>query len=172
MDLDLPDMNKKVTGNASLLRRLIALLADLIIIDFVIIEPFKNLFSKLFSGAEELSLSAYQELFVNSPNYGVLLFSVIFISILAWIYLSVLQYKFGQTIGQMLVRVKVVSQTGELTYLQAFLRNLFIIPVFPFMLLWIIDPIYIFFDKDNRRLSELISKTKVEQEYVVLYGAK
>ena len=70
-----------------------------------------------------------------------------------------------QSIGKIFTNIYVVSETKELKLWQLLVRNLFLIPFFPFVLLWIVDPAFMFFTKDNKRLSEILSKTKVVEKY-------
>ena len=57
----------------------------------------------------------------------------------------------------------VVSETGKLSLSQIMLRNLALLPFFPFIALWVIDPGFMMFTKTQRRLSDVISRTKVIQ---------
>ena len=70
-----------------------------------------------------------------------------------------------QTIGKMLMKIYVVSDTKTLNPWQLLVRNLVFIPIFPFVLLWLIDPLFMFFTKTNQRLSEILSKTRVVEKY-------
>ena len=76
-----------------------------------------------------------------------------------------LEKKMGQTIGKVLMRIYVVSDNNNLKTWQLLTRNLIFIPIFPFVLLWIIDPLFMFFTKTNQRLTEILSKTKVVEEF-------
>jgi uncharacterized RDD family membrane protein YckC len=77
----------------------------------------------------------------------------------------ILEKELNQTPGKMLFNLYVTSQTKDLKYWQLFVRSMFLIPVFPFVLLWVIDPIVMLFTKENQRLSEILSRTKVVEKY-------
>ena len=61
-------------------------------------------------------------------------------------------------------QIYVVSDDGMKTW-QVLARNIVFIPIFPFILLWVLDPLFMFFTKTNQRLSEILSKTKVVEKY-------
>jgi len=86
---------------------------------------------------------------------------------LAILYFMLLEKKLNQSPGKILFNLYVVSQEKELKYWQLFVRNMFLIPFFPFVLLWIIDPIVMLFTKQNQRLSEILSRTKTVEKYKV-----
>jgi hypothetical protein len=82
-------------------------------------------------------------------------------------YFSYQEFKFGDTIGKRLLKLYVKSDTKKLKYWQCLVRSLYFIPVFPLILLWIIDPVMTFFSDKNRRLSEIVSKTYTAQTFMV-----
>jgi uncharacterized RDD family membrane protein YckC len=86
-------------------------------------------------------------------------------SILIILYFLMLEIKMSQTIGKMLMKVYVVSDNKELKAWQLLARNLVFIPIFPFVLLWILDPLFMLFTKTNQRLSEILGKTRVVEKY-------
>ena len=73
----------------------------------------------------------------------------------------------SQTIGKMLMKVYVASDNNTLKAWQLLARNLVFIPIFPFVLLWILDPLFMFFTKTNQRLTEILSKTRVVEKYTL-----
>ncbi|PIN68596.1 hypothetical protein COV93_08920, partial [Candidatus Woesearchaeota archaeon CG11_big_fil_rev_8_21_14_0_20_43_8] len=84
------------------------------------------------------------------------------------LYFALTEFKLGQSFGKMLLQLRVRSDTKDLRLYQCLLRSIFLIPVFPFILLWIADPLSMAFTKDSRRLSEILSKTRTVQDYVVM----
>ena len=86
---------------------------------------------------------------------------------LALLYFYLLEKKLAQSIGKVLFGLYVRSQEKELKRWQIFVRSMFLMPVFPFVLLWLVDPIVMLFNKENQRLSEILSKTKVVEEYKI-----
>ena len=110
--------NKKTfLAQPSVLKRAIAFIIDILVIDLIILFPFKNMLENI--------------------------------------------------IGKKLLNLYVESQTKELKYWQLLVRSMFLIPLFPFVLLWVIDPIVMLFTKDSQRLSEILSKTKVVERYKI-----
>jgi uncharacterized RDD family membrane protein YckC len=157
------EVKKTFLAQASVLKRLGAFIIDLLIINIVILFPFTKLLEKIipqssFSGAFEL-LSADQ-----SGTLTVVMLAISFLSIL---YFMTLEGKLGQTPGKMLFKLFVRGREKELRKWQLLVRSMFLIPVFPFVLLWIIDPVVMLFTKQNQRLSEILSKTTVVEKYKI-----
>ena len=113
----------------------------------------------------------------SSTDYASFINSVSFImSISIILYFFMMERKMGQTIGKMLMKIYVVdasenassrstSDNNNLRAWQLFARNLVFIPIFPFVLLWIVDPLFMLFTKTNQRLTEILSKTRVVEKY-------
>lgn len=158
--------NKSFFGTASLLKRILALIFDILFINLIIGTPFNSLIKKIIG--ENINYSTIITILNNNPEVlrklSIILF---FISILALFYFAVMEYKFGQTIGQMLIGIYVQSEDKEIKFWQVIVSNLFILPFFPFFILWVIDPMYMFFS-NNQRLSEKIARIKIVQKYVVI----
>jgi|ETNmetMinimDraft_2_1059921.scaffolds.fasta_scaffold23329_3 hypothetical protein len=157
---------RKFTGPASLWKRGLAFMIDMLLIDFVVIFPFRGILSKIMPASVSYS-QAYSYL-IENPGFAKILSAItVAIGILALIYFSILEWKLNQTVGKILMNIYVVSVSKELRYWQALVRSLFIIPLFPLVLLWVIDPLVLAFSKTNQRLSEILSKTKTIQSYVM-----
>ena len=135
---------------------------DLTIINLIIAYPLKGYMNKLFptfsSFTESYNFLANQEL-----SYGLLSISIA-ISILSIAYFTILESNIGESIGKKLLHLKVIQLDKKPKTWKYIMRSLLLIPIFPFMLLWFIDPIYLFFNTDGQRLTESISKTKVIEE--------
>jgi len=162
MRLKLPKQ-KTFTGPALVWKRILAFFIDILIINFIILFPFKSLFQKIMPS----SLS-FEETFslVSAPGLSnLIVLTSLFVGILMVAYFVILEGKLGQSIGKILTHIYVASETKELKFWQLLVRSLFLMPFFPFILLWIIDPVFMFFTKDNKRLSEILSKTKVVEKY-------
>jgi uncharacterized RDD family membrane protein YckC len=159
-------VGKTFFAQASVLKRLIAFIIDLLIINLVILLPFKRIFERMIPETSSFSetldfLSSNAEL---SSSITIIVLAVAFLTIL---YFMILGKKLNQTPGKMLFNLYVKSKTKDLKYWQLFVRSMFLIPVFPFVLLWIIDPLVMLFTKENQRLSEILSKTKTVEKYKV-----
>ena len=162
-------------GPALLWKRIAAFFIDMAIINLVVLFPFRSLFQNIIP--KDYSFSETFKLLSSSTNYTSFLTSASFImSILIILYFLMLERKMSQTIGKMLMKVYVVdasenassrstSDNKELKAWQLITRNLVFIPIFPFVLLWILDPLFMFFTKTNQRLTEVLSRTKVVERY-------
>ena len=165
MDLFGSKTGKAIVAEASILKRALAFAIDILFVEFVVLFPF----SSVFEGIVPDESSAYEAFkTLSSGSYGSLLRLVaLFTTIPTIAYFAILEKKTGQTIGKRMLSLHVISQSKEMKYWQAFARSMFLIPIFPFVLLWIIDPIVMFFSKERQRLSEILSKTKVVERYDV-----
>ena len=161
--LNLPK-EKTFVGPALIWKRIAAFFIDMLIINLVILFPFRALFQNIipkdysFSEAYRfLSTSAGYTSYVNLVSFvmaGLIIF-----------YFLMMEKTMQQTIGKKLMKIYVTSNSNDLKTWQILTRNLVFIPIFPFVLLWILDPLFMFFTKTNQRLTESLSKTKVVEEY-------
>lgn len=163
--LNLPK-ERSFTGPALVWKRLLAFIADFLIINLIIFFPFKRILQKSIPEFGSYS-EAYTYLASNQAYTTTLRIIFIIMSLFAILYFVLLERKIGQTPGKMLFNIYVTSDTKKAGFWQYTLRSLFILPVFPFVLLWIIDPIFMIFTKTNQRLSEILSKTKTVQTYII-----
>ena len=153
---------KTFTGPALLWKRIAAFLIDIVVLNFTVLLPFQSLMESLMPQQNSFS-EIYN--FLKS-NYAASITAVsITASVLVILYFVVLERKMSQSIGKKLMNIYVAADDNKLTTWRLFVRNIVFIPVFPFILLWIIDPLFMFFSKSNQRLSEILSKTKVMQVY-------
>ena len=161
--LNLPK-EKTFVGPALIWKRIAAFSIDIIIVNLIVFFPFRRLFENIVP--KEYSLAEAYRFVSSSTNYSSYVNLVALVmSILLILYFSMLERKMGQTIGKMLMRIYVVSDSNSLKAWQSLTRSIVFIPVFPFVLLWIIDPLFMFFTKTNQRLTEVLSKTKVVEKY-------
>ena len=157
---------KAFLGHASVLKRIIAFIIDLLIINWVILFPFKRIFDNIILETE--SFSKTLDFLSKNTEYNMFITVImIVVAVLTILYFMILEKQWGQSVGKMLFNLHVKSQTKDLNYWQLFVRSMFLIPVFPFVLLWVIDPIVMLFTKENQRLSEILSKTKVVEQYKI-----
>lgn len=163
--LNLPK-EKTFTGPASVWKRLIAFAIDLMIINLIILFPFRRLFQKIIPKSTSFT-ETYNYLNQNSGFSTAITFLTVVVALLSILYFYMLEKKLHQSVGKMIFNIYVVSDNKELKGWQLLVRNIFLIPIFPFVLLWILDPIFMFFTKTNQRLSEILSKTKVIENYVM-----
>ena len=139
--------------DASLWKRFFALLIDLVVIDLVIVLPFAGIlegFNISFSNIESLVFS------------GTLLATLAIISLMSLLYFSLMQYFVGKTIGAHIFKLEL---EGKKSFGRCLLRNLFVIPFFPFYLLWIIEPIHLLIY--HKRFLDRWTKMKTVEKMVM-----
>ncbi|MBW2989789.1 RDD family protein [Candidatus Woesearchaeota archaeon] len=154
------------TGPAMVWKRVLSFIADLLIINLIIFFPFKSVIQR--SIPEFSSYSEAYNFLISNPAYTRnLTFLSIIMSALALLYFALMEYKLHQTVGKMLFHINVASDAKKAAFWQFIVRSLFIIPLFPFFILWVIDPLFMFFTKTNQRLSEIISKTKTLEVFIL-----
>lgn len=150
---------RRTRDKGVLMRRIFAFLLDLFILNVVIISPFHMYVARIFPTGMPLS---YNMLMTNEAFLSFFTPMVFFIVLYTFTYFVLLEYAISQTVGKIILNLKIESAKKRLTFMQCIIRSLFIIPLFPLTLLWVIDPLFLFFiSKDGQRLSEYISKTWV-----------
>ncbi|PIO06376.1 hypothetical protein COT47_03395 [Candidatus Woesearchaeota archaeon CG08_land_8_20_14_0_20_43_7] len=160
-------MPKKRTleGPASIFKRMLAFVIDMLLLDLVIASPFSRLIAGNFQG----DYAKIRDMVLSNPGVASRMFTIILtVMTIMILYFALTEFKLGQSFGKMLLQLRVRSDTKDLRLYQCLLRSIFLIPVFPFILLWIADPLSMAFTKDSRRLSEILSKTRTVQDYVVM----
>lgn len=165
MDLNLPQ-ERKFTGNALIWRRAVAFIIDLLIINFIINISFSGLIKKIIPESMGFS-EIYAFVQSNEEVRGDLIAVTIASSIIALLYFVITEKKMHQSIGKKIMNIYVVSteKSESINIWQHILRNLLFIPIFPFILLWALDPLFMLISRSNQRLSEILSKTKTVQEF-------
>ena len=157
--------NKKtIFAQASILKRAAAFFIDLLIINVIVLFPFDSVFEKFIPND---SFSETFEFLSGNADSTSIKAIIISASIVTILYFVIFEKKLKQTPGKMLFKLYVEGQGKDLKYWQLFARSMFLIPSFPFVLLWLIDPIVMLFTKENQRLSEILSRTKVVEMYKV-----
>lgn len=170
--LNLPK-ERKFQAAAVAWKRIVAFLIDIFIIDLVLLWPFQGIIEKImpFDAADVGSIKSMEQFFMASPNAADALgMMTIAIGLLVVLYFALMEYKTGQTIGKMLLNIYVISDTGEKAakpgFWQCVFRSIVWLPMFPFIVFWVIDPLYALFNQKSQRLLELISKTKTVEDYM------
>ncbi len=150
-------------GPASLWKRLFAFILDFLLIDLICGYPFRRILESLVPKGSYAEV--YQFLVANPRLKGTLFMMSIALGFIAMLYFAILEYYTGQTIGKIIANLTVESETKKLAFWQCLVGNLFLIPVFPLILLWIIDPLWLVYTKGKKRLSDVLARTKVVQTY-------
>lgn len=127
------------SNTATFWKRAMAFVFDLLVINLIIAWPFQSTLQQY--AMKEFSLNA------TLPAEAYLIVFMMFL--LALLYFAFLEYYIGQTPGQMLVNIKSVSNDNNMTFWKAVLRNIFILPFFPFYIFWILEPIHLIFYKQR-----------------------
>lgn len=141
------NISTNLSMNVSIWRRLLAFIFDILVINLVIAWPFQS----------ALKNYTFKNITIHSIFPAEAYFIVFMIFILALLYFTFLEYYVGQTPGQMLMNIKSISNDGNMSFWKAFVRNIFILPFFPFYILWVLEPIYLVFYK--QRFLEKITNT-------------
>ena len=144
-------------------KRILAFFIDILIVAVFVLFPFASLFEKILP--KDYSFSEMLSLLSSTEYTGYALSIYLASSILMLLYFYLLEKRMGQTIGKKLLNIYVVSDNNDLKRWQLLVRNLVFIPVFPFDLLVIADPLFMIFTKTGQRLSEILSRTKVVEKY-------
>ena len=152
-------MQKQTPPPANILRRGMAFLLDLILIDLFLLSPFDDVLASAVSSA---SLFDFLD---SSLSTGIIVLAMLF-SLYALCYFILCEYLVGATPGKLLFHLKVYAEQ-DLSLWQCLLRSLFLIPLFPFFILIIIDPLALLFSKTDQRISEYLSKSRVVED---IYG--
>ena len=161
--LNLPK-ERTFIGPALLWKRIAAFFIDVTIINLVVLFPFRSLLQNIIP--KDYSFSEAYALLSTSIDFTKFISSVSFaMSILIILYFLMMERKMQQTIGKTLMKIYIVSDNNQLKAWQLLARNLVFIPIFPFVLLWILDPLFMFFTKTNQRLTEILSRTRVVEKY-------
>ncbi len=122
-------------------KRAASFVLDLFVLNLLVFTHFQGLFSKAVrENIGELTPSVY--------------LGVFFASIISLLYFALLEHYAQQTLGMMLVKLYAVPKPG---FWKAVARNLFVLPFFPFTLLWVIEPLHLYFKK--KRFLELLTRT-------------
>jgi uncharacterized RDD family membrane protein YckC len=162
LNLNLPD-EPTFKGAPPFWKRAAAFAIDILIIDFIIGMPFRGIFESLMPSSE--FQQSFQFLTQNQSIAAILSLVMILYGLLALMYFTLLEYKIGQTLGKMFMQIKVENTSNTRNFLSFIVRNMYLLMFFPFVLLWIIDPVFMLFTKEKRRLSEILSKTRTIQIY-------
>ena len=139
-------------------KRIAAFAIDMLIIILVIFIPFRKFFESIIPSGKSFTESYSILSSSDSTQMQMFYFGM---SILVFFYFYKMENRMGQTIGKKLMNLYVVSDLKPKKRWQILVRNLMFIPIFPFDILVLVDPLFMFFTKSNQRLSEILGKTRV-----------
>ncbi len=156
-------MVKRVTIEkrpAPLLKRGFAYIIDVLIIDLVIVLPFNKIIKNI-QGNDAGFFYNYKFLLNNPEKTSQLLLISLVIGALSLAYWTILEFKLRQSIGKIIMNIKVMSKKKNFSVMQCFVRNISKV----ITLLLLIDIIYLLIKRKNsQRYFEKISDTIVTEE--------
>ena len=139
-----------VVSQATIWRRVLSFVVDILLVDLILFAPFTKFFTQSIDFrsiiAQEISLPA------------TLLLAAFFMGIVALLYFALLEWTVGTTVGKMFFGLSVA---GNRSLGRCLFRHLYLLPIFPFTILWIIEPLHLIWFKE--RLLERWSKTSTVQ---------
>ena len=163
--LNLPGQ-RMFAGPALLWKRIAALIIDLVVLNLTVLFPFRNALQRTLPAFTSFG-AAYTYLMSHPSIQEALVLLSFMMSLFVLAYFTLMDYYLKLTPGKALLRLAVLSETKKLSFGQSLLRNLFVLPIFPFVLLWVIDPLYLLFSSSHQRLSERLSKTRTVEFYAL-----
>jgi uncharacterized RDD family membrane protein YckC len=138
---------KKVVKIVPLWKRVVAYIVDSMLIGVIIVKPL------MLSNSEE-SFSGFVNMLM-SKDFWV---ASCLIVLLTWVYWIYLDWVYGQSVGKILFKLRVVDENGkELNFFQALVRN---VSKLSFVVLFF-DVLFMIFGSGDQRLFEKASKTRV-----------
>jgi uncharacterized RDD family membrane protein YckC len=157
---------KLIVVEASLWRRVAAFFIDYIIINGLILFPFNRLIERMFKVDNIMNIFSM----VSDSNFDLtpLIYISLMMGIISLFYFSIIEFKFNQSIGKIIMNIYVVNTNKKLTYkgipkmtfFQSLIRSLPLIFFFIFPLVIFFDIVSVLFNKDRLRFMEKVSKTK------------
>ena len=152
---------KKIIMTAPTWKRLIAFFIDYIILDAFVLFPFNKLMNQFFGTANFRDIMNFVS---SNSNAGMILWTSFIMSIIAMAYFVILEMKFGQTIGKMIMKIFVIDvdkkKVDELPFPKAFMRCLGVVFMLIFPVVPIVDFGSVYFNQEGQRFLEKWSRTK------------
>lgn len=139
-------------------KRAISFAIDVVLVWMFLLTPFWTLIRKATPGedfSQAISFLAEHPKSVVSMNM-----ITVFLALVVLAYFMILQHVTGSTIGMLTMRLRVKSLHNHSNWWQMLVRNLFLIPFFPFIMFLITEPVSLILSKGKYRLLEKLSKTR------------
>lgn len=146
-DLNLPQQ-KKIVTDGRIENRFIGFIIDIFLIYIVILSPLTRLLPS--TSVDMASMGS----FISSLPVGLLTIFSATVGLVFVLYFSLFEYHLGFTPGMRIVGLR----THVFTFPQAVVRNLFLVPLFPFSLLFVLELYYLF--RYKQRFLEKASETR------------
>lgn len=141
----------RVMQDASFLRRCGSFIIDMLLLDLLVTAPFTPIFAR-FLDADLMSIT----------YTGKELAAIVTLFLIIYTYYVLFEYLLGKTPGMMLMHTQVSGENGLPRLL---LRNSFMLPFFPFIVFWIIEPAAVLFWR--RSVLEHLTKTRTIYERTI-----
>jgi uncharacterized RDD family membrane protein YckC len=116
-----------------------------------------------FTGAGDVTIDASTAQVSISPFFGLLILLDV---VIAFLYFTILEGHYGQTVGKMIVKIKVVKQADKssVSYLEAAVRTILrIIDLIPFFVPYLLAAVLIWSSEKKQRLGDRAAQTVVVQ---------
>jgi len=140
--------------------RFVAILIDLIIVALISI-----FFTAPFAVPSSITLAnvtntSAQTVSITTGSAGA---NSLITGIILLVYFTVLLGTYGQTVGKMAVKIKVVKEDGsKLSYIDAFVRTLLLyVDAFPYIIPFLLGAILIWTSDKKQRLGDRVARTIV-----------
>ena len=145
---------------APLWKRAVAYIIDLAVYYFIFFQIFMMIYIAATGIPFSEDVTAIQNYIEFNPELGVKMFTGFVGTTFVFLFYFVLTERvLGGSFGEMIMKLKVVAIDGEeISYWRAFLRNL---TKSVFIPLLVFDVVTLFWTKEQQRLTEIISGTKV-----------
>jgi len=144
-----------VIQDAGFWRRAAAFIFDLLLLDLLVTSPFTPVFERMMATIDTTSFTSTA---YTSRELG----AALLLFIIIYMYFVLFEYTLGQTPGMMLMNTRVNKNNLG----RVMVRNSVILPVFPFIIFWFIEPIAIAFWK--RGVLERLSDTRTTYQREIL----
>ncbi len=141
----------EINTPAPLWKKACAYVIDVLIVSLVIILPLGNLYPQKTT----TSLNEAWSLLTQELTKTHMILSLL-IGVLTILYWAILEYKLSQTLGKMLMKIRVHSLTNHLTFKQCIVRNLTKVS----FLLLLLDTLYII-KSGHQRFFDMLAQTEV-----------
>ena len=151
---------KTIQIEAPAWRRLIAFGIDYIILSTFILFPFERLLQRHIGDSSISGIITAMQ--AGHINITAIIFTSVLMSIIAFLYFVILEARFKQTIGKIIMKIEIthIKQSTVIKLNQVVIRTLVIIAVYIAPIVALVDAIPALFTKEKQRFLERISNTK------------
>lgn len=140
-------------GPAVLWKRLVAFTIDLLVLEFFVFSQFESVLRTIMPSGP-----------LASDDLAAISLAMGAIGFLVFLYFTVLEYAFGQTLGDMAVAIRLVSLSGP-SFWRIAVSNIIFFPFFPVIILWVIEPLMVLISGTHQRFMHQLLGLQVVEEY-------